>query len=110
MDVGEDTAGRDRDLAQQLVQLLVVADGKLDVARDDARLLVVARGVARELEDLGSQVLEDGREVDGRARADARRDARVADEARNAADGELQARLGAARDGLGAARLLATTT
>jgi hypothetical protein len=110
VDVGEDAARGDRDLAQELVQLLVVADGELDVARDDARLLVVARGVARELEDLGRQVLEDRGQVDRRAGADARRDARVLDEARDAADGELQARLGAARDGLRAARLLAATT
>ena len=110
MDVGEYAARGDRDLAQELIQLLVVADGELDVARDDARLLVVARGVARELEDLGRQVLEDRGEVDRRAGADARRDARVLDEARDAADGELQACLGAARDGLRTARLLAATT
>ena len=30
---------------------------------DDAGLLVVARGVAGELEDLGAEVLEDGGEV-----------------------------------------------
>ena len=41
MDVRENTAGRDRDRAQELVELLVVADGELDVARHDARLLVV---------------------------------------------------------------------
>ena len=58
MDVRENTAGRDRDRAQELVELLVVADGELDVARHDARLLVVARGVAGELEDLGAEVLE----------------------------------------------------
>ena len=96
VDVGQDAAGRDGDLAEQLVQLLVVANGELDVARDDARLLVVARGVAGELEDLGRQVLKDGSEVDGSASAHAGRDARVLDEARNAANGELQARLGAA--------------
>ena len=46
MDVRQDAAAGDGDGAQELVQLLVVADGELDVARDDARLLVVARGVA----------------------------------------------------------------
>ena len=72
MDVRENTAGRDRDRAQELVELLVVADGELDVARHDARLLVVARGVARELEDLGAEVLEDGAHVDTGTDADAR--------------------------------------
>ena len=38
MDVGQDTAGCDGDAAEQLVELLVVADGQLDVAGDDAGL------------------------------------------------------------------------
>lgn len=48
--------------------LLVVADGELQVTGDDTLLLVVARGVASELENLGSEVLEDCGEVDYRAR------------------------------------------
>ena len=71
MDVGEHAALGDRDAREELGELLVVADRELDVARDDARLLVVARGVAGELEDLGGEVLEDGGEVDRRAGADA---------------------------------------
>jgi hypothetical protein len=39
VDVRQDAAAGDGDGAQELVQLLVVADGELDVARDDARLL-----------------------------------------------------------------------
>ena len=35
MDVRQDAAAGDGDGAQELVQLLVVADGELDVARDD---------------------------------------------------------------------------
>lgn len=35
------------------------------MTRDDARLLVVTGGVTGELENLGSEVLEDGGEVDG---------------------------------------------
>ena len=63
MDVGEDTAGRDGDAAEELVELFVVADGELDVARDDSALLGVLGGVACELEDLGGEVLKDGSEV-----------------------------------------------
>ena len=63
MDVREHAARRDRDTAEQLVELLVVADRELDVARGDARVLDVARRVAGELEDLGAEVLEDRREV-----------------------------------------------
>ena len=36
------------------------------------RLLVVARGVPRQLQHLGGEVLQHGRQVDGRARAHAR--------------------------------------
>ena len=71
MDVGEDAARRDGDTAEELVQLLVVAHGEGDVAGHDARLLVVAGGVAGELEDLSAEVLEDGSEVDRGAGADA---------------------------------------
>ena len=90
MDVRENTAGRDRDRAQELVELLVVADGELDVARHDARLLVVARGVARELEDLGAEVLEDRAHVDAGADADARRVLALLEEAVQARDRELE--------------------
>ena len=73
MDVREDTAGGDGDAREELVELLVVAHGKGDVAGDDARLLVVAGRVAGELKDLSGHVLEDGREVDRGAGANARR-------------------------------------
>ena len=87
MDVREHAARRDRHAAEQLVELLVVAHRELDVARDDARLLVVARRVARELEDLGAEVLEDRREVDWGATADARRVAALLEVAADAATG-----------------------
>lgn len=52
-------------MAQELVQLLIVADGELEVTRDDTRLLVVASGVTGQLENLSSEVLEDSRKVNG---------------------------------------------
>lgn len=63
-DERHDTTLGDDDIAEELVQLLVIADGELQVTRHDTLLLVVAGGVARELEDLGGQVFEDGGEVD----------------------------------------------
>jgi len=56
VNVRQDTAGRDGDGAQKLGQFLVVANGELDVARHDARLLVVARGVTREFEHFSREV------------------------------------------------------
>ena len=57
MNVGQDTSLCDGYTAEQFVELLVVADGELDVAWDDAGFLVVASGVAGKFEDLGSEVL-----------------------------------------------------
>jgi hypothetical protein len=70
VDVGEDTALSDGDVAKQLVQLLVVADGELEMTGNDTRLLVVAGSVAGQLEDLGRQVLKDSGKVDGRTSTD----------------------------------------
>jgi hypothetical protein len=67
VDVGQDTALGDCDVAEELVQFLIVADGELEMARDDTGLLVVASCVAGQLEDFGCQVLENGCEVDGSA-------------------------------------------
>jgi len=107
VDVRQHAALRDRDAAHELVQLLVVAHGQLDVARHDAVLLVVAAGVAGELEDLGRQVLEHGRQVDGRAGADAARGLRAEEEGRageGRREGELRCGGGArARARAGAA-------
>ena len=58
VDVGQDTAGGNGDAAQQLAQLLIVAHGQLDVAGDDAGLLVVAGSIACQLQDLSCQVLQ----------------------------------------------------
>ncbi|XP_032998515.1 uncharacterized protein LOC117043002 [Lacerta agilis] len=58
LDVGQDAALGDGDFPQQLVELFVVADGQLQVSGDDAGLLVVASGVAGQLEDFGRQTAE----------------------------------------------------
>ena len=94
MDVGQDTSRRDGDVAQQLVELLVVLDGEGEVARHDASLLVVAGGVAGELKDLGAEILEDGGEVDGGAGAHAGGVLALAEVTPDATHGELQPSLG----------------
>ena len=94
MDVGEDTPGRDGDATEQLVQLLVVLDGKGDVTGHDASLLVVAGGIASKLQDLGAEVLEDGGEVDGGAGAHAGGVLSLAEVTSDTADGELKSGLG----------------
>ena len=65
VDVGKDTTGCDGNTSKQLVQLLIVLNGKGDVTGHDTSLLVVTGGIAGKLEDLGTEVLEDGGKVDG---------------------------------------------
>ena len=110
VDVGEDTALGDGDAAHELVELLVVADGELEVARVDARLLVVAGGVAGQLEDLGGEVLEDGGQVDRGAGGDALAVVAVLEVAVDPADRELQPGAGRARLGLALGFASFTTT
>ena len=65
LDVGENTTLSNGDTAEQLVQLLVVADSQLEVTGDDPGLLVVTGSVAGQLEDLSCEVLHDSCHVDG---------------------------------------------
>ena len=52
------------DSRQELVQLLIIPDGKLEVAGDDPGLLVVTGSIASQLKDLSSEVLHDSSQVD----------------------------------------------
>lgn len=65
MNVGQDTALGDCDVAKKLVQLLIVSDGKLQMSGDDTGLLVVTSGVAGQLENFGCEVLQNGSQIDG---------------------------------------------
>ena len=103
VDVRENTTGRDRDGAEELGKLFVVADRELDVARHDARLLVVAGRVAGEFKHFRGQVFEHGGQVDRRTGTDARGVLASLQVAGNTANRELQARLGGS-----ARRLLAS--
>lgn len=62
VDVGDDTAAGDGGLDEG-VELLVAADGELQVARRDTLHLEVLARVTRQLQHLGRQVLEDRRRV-----------------------------------------------
>ncbi len=94
VDVGQDTALGDGDVAQKLVQLLIVANGELKVARDDTRLLVVTGGVASQLENLGSEVLQDSSQVDGSTGTNALGVVALPEQTVDTADRECQTSLG----------------
>jgi len=91
LDVGEDTTLGNGHAREQLVQLLIVADGQLEVAGDDPGLLVVPGGVASQLEDLSGQVLHDGGHVDGGASAHTLSIVALPQQAVDTAHGELKA-------------------
>ena len=105
MDVGEHAARGNGDTAEELVELLVVADREHQVAWRDALLLVVTARVARELEHLSRHVLDDGGEVDRATGAVALGEAHVAQVLADARHREGEASLGRLGD-----RLLALAT
>ena len=106
MDVGKDTTRSDCDMAKQLVQLLIILDGKGDVAGHDASLLIVTSGIAGELQDFGAEVLKDGSEVDGSAGTHAGGILSLAEVTANTTNRELKSSLG----GRGGALLLAAAS
>jgi hypothetical protein len=64
MNVWQDTTLCNCDMAEQLVQLLIVSDGELEMTGDNTGLLVVTSGIASKFEDFGSEILKDGSEID----------------------------------------------
>ena len=90
LDVGEDTTLSDGDSGEKLVQLLVVTDGELKMSRDDSGLLVVTSGISGQLEDLSSEVLEDGSQVDRGTSTNALGVVALAEEPVDTANGELE--------------------
>lgn len=94
MNVGQDTTLGDGDVTQELVQLLVVSDGELQVTGNDTGLLVVTGSVASQLEDLSGEVLEDGGQVDGGTGTDTLGVVALAEQTVDTADGERQTSLG----------------
>ena len=75
---------------EELVEFLVVSDGEEDVPGDDSGLLVVLGGVSGQFEDLSSEILEDGGEVDGGTSSDSFGVVGVSEETADSADGELE--------------------
>ena len=64
LDVRQDATLGDGNARQELVEFLVVADGKLEMAGDDTGLLIITGSIAGQFENFGSQVLHDGGQID----------------------------------------------
>ena len=54
VDVGKDTTRSDGNTSKQLVQFLIVLNGKGDVTGYDTSLLVITSGVTGKFQDLGT--------------------------------------------------------
>lgn len=94
MDVGEDTTAGNGGVGHQLVEFLVVSDGELDVSGDNSGLFVVLGGVTGELEDLSSEVFEDGSEVDWGTSTNSLGESALLEESGDSSNGELESSLG----------------
>lgn len=94
MDVGEDTTLGDGDVTQELVQLLIVADGELEVTGNDTGLLVVTGGVTSQFENFSSEILEDSSQVDGSTGTDTLGVVALAEQTVDTTNGEGQTGLG----------------
>ena len=101
VDVGKNTALSDSNTTEKLVELLVIADGKLDVAGDNTSLLVVTGSVTGKLKDLSSEVLEDGSKVDRGSGTNTGGELALLQVAANTGDRELKTGLTGLADRLG---------
>merc|ERR1719383_1129418 len=88
--LGEEATLGNGDSSQQLVQLLVVTDGQLQVTGDDPGLLVVTGSITCQLKDLSSQVLHDGGQVDGGTGTDTLSIVSLAEQTVDTSHGELK--------------------
>jgi hypothetical protein len=66
LDVGQDTSLSDGHARKELVELLIVADSQLQMARNNPGLLVVPGSVTSQLENLSSEVFHNSGKVDWR--------------------------------------------
>ena len=54
MNIGKYTALGDGDVTEKLIQLLVVADGELEMTGNDTGFLVITCGISSQFENLSS--------------------------------------------------------
>ncbi len=94
VDVGQNTTLCNSDVSQKLVQLLIVADGELEMTGNDTGLLVVTGSVASKFQDFGGEILENGSEVDGSTSTDALGIVALAEKTVDTTNGESQTSLG----------------
>ena len=91
LNVGEHTTLGNGHAGEQFVQLLVVADGQLEVTGNDPRLLVVTSGVSSQLQHFGGQIFHHSGQVNGGSGSNALSVVSFAEQTVNTSNGELKA-------------------
>jgi hypothetical protein len=94
MNIRQDSATCNGNASQELVELLVILDSKSNVTGSDTALFVVTCGIASQLENLGTEVLEDGGKVHGGTSTHAGGVLALAKVTADTTNGELQTGLG----------------
>ena len=64
LNVGQHTTSRNCDTTKELVQLFVVANGKLEMARYDPCFLIVTSSVSSQFQNLSRQVFQNSSQID----------------------------------------------
>lgn len=104
MDVRQNTTLGDGDVTQQLVQLLIVTNGELEMTGNDTGLLVITSSIAGQLKNFGGEILKDSGEVNRCASTNTLSVVALTKQTVNTSNGERETGLG--RTGL---RVLAAT-
>jgi hypothetical protein len=65
VNVWQDTTLCDCDVSEKFVQFLIIANGELEMTRNDTGLLIITGSIASQLENFGREIFEDGRKVNG---------------------------------------------
>ena len=94
MNEGQNASLGDGHTGQQFVQLLVVANGQLQVTWDDALLVQISGSVAGQFDHFGHQILEDGGHVDRSAHLNDRGILALLQQTTNSGHGKDQATAG----------------
>ena len=92
LDVGQHTTLGNGHAGEQFVQLLVVADGQLEVTGNDPRLLVVTSGVSSQLQHFGGQIFHHSGQVDGGSGSNALSVVALSQQTVDTSNGELKSR------------------
>ena len=90
MDVWQHTSLSNGNVAQELVEFLVVSDGKLQVTGDNTGLFVVSGCVSSQFQDFSTEIFQDGSEVDWGSSTDTLGIVSLSQQTMDTTDWELQ--------------------